>query len=245
MRGQIFLEEVELIGGSGLARAANEDKGHLRQAFYPASQKLSMINPFVSKVLEEINSPFSGKILVKKDWNNLYVTTNDLTQSGGLINELWDNLFKKMRPDKNKSWLVLGLATGTVAKIISKKFAPQKIVGVEIDPEMIRIGKKFFDLNKIPNLEIINKDAEHLAFSIKHFDFVLVDMYLGDKMPNFVYSENFLQKVKRNGQVAVFNHLFFDDEKRANAEKLIKSLGKIYPKIELVRILTNVLVICS
>ncbi len=200
---------------------------------------------FGPKVLEEFESKFSGHIAVKKDWNNIYVTTNDLTQSGGLINELWSDLFKKTQFERNKSWLVLGLATGTVAKIISKKYAPNKIVGVEIDPDMIRIGKKYFGLNKIPNLEIVNDDAEHWILNTEYYDYALVDMYLGDQMPEFVYSQKFLQKVKRGGKIAVFNHLFYDDDKRKKAGGLIKSLEKIYPKIELERILTNVLVICS
>lgn len=223
----------------------NPDKDFCCSIFRRSMDLLYHCSMFGQKVLEEFDSKFSGHIAVKKDWNNLYVTTNDLTQSGGLINELWSELFKKMRPDKNKSWLVLGLATGTVAKIISKKYAPAKITGIEIDPEMIRIGKKYFDLDKIPKLEIVNEDAKNFAFSIKRFDFVLVDMYLGDKMPEFVYSEKFLSKIKNGGKVAVYNHLFYDDEKRARAEKLIKSLGKTYPKVELARILTNVLIICA
>lgn len=198
---------------------------------------------FAPKVLEEFDSRFSGHIAVKKDWNNLYVTTNELTQSGGLINDLWNDTFKKLKPKKNKTWLVLGLATGTVAKIIAKKYAPVKMTGVEIDSDMIRIGKKYFGLAEIPKLEIINSDARKLK--IENYDYVLIDMYLGDRLPDFVYYQKFLAKVRQSGVVAVFNHLFYDDQKQKKAEELIKRLDKIYTKVQLVRVLTNVLIICS
>jgi len=41
------------------------------------------------------------------------------------------------------------------AKIISEKFPNAKITGIEIDPMMVEIGKKYFGLEKIfnpPNL---------------------------------------------------------------------------------------------
>lgn len=198
---------------------------------------------FGAKVLEEFDSPFSGHIAVKKDWDTLYVTTNELTQSGGLINDLWNDLFKKTKFEKGKSWLILGLATGTVAKIIAKKYTPARIVGVEIDSDMIRVGKKYFGLAEIANLEIINMDASKYKFEL--VDYVLVDMYLGDQLPDFVYTDTFLKKIHKFGKIAVFNHLFYDAQKQKKAEELIKKLGKLYTNVQLVRVLTNVLAVCS
>src|SRR3989344_3246550 len=110
---------------------------------------------FGPKVLETVNSRVSGKIEVRKsDWDT-YVAVGHLTQSGGLVKELWQKVLTKIPrslPVKNQSWLILGLATGTLAKLISQKYSPAQMVGVELDPQMIRLGKKYFGLDKIPNL---------------------------------------------------------------------------------------------
>lgn len=195
------------------------------------------------KVLEEVESKFSGTLRVTDGYGERYVTTGIWTQSGGVIKEIWQPVLKKIAK-KDKSWLVLGLATGTVAQLINKKYHPTRIMGIEIDPEMIRIGWQYFDLAKIPKLEIGNVSAEdYVSVATEKFDYVLVDVYLEDKLPGFVYSDQFLSK--KIGETIVFNHLFHTSEQKQNAEKLIAKLREKYPKIELVRVLTNVMIICA
>lgn len=201
---------------------------------------------FSPKILEKFQSQYSGELIIKKDFNNIYVTTGHLTQSGGLINEIWQSTFKKVKPPKNKSWLILGLATGTVAKIISQKYQPTQIVGIEIDPVMISIGKKYFALDKIPNLQIINQDANSYIVNHKsYFDFILVDLYLVDSLPAFIYNPKFLKKLKLLSSCVIINHLFYDPDKKSKAENLVKLLSSSFENIQLHRVLTNLMIICS
>lgn len=201
------------------------------------------------KIIAEFDSKYSGKLFVKSDWGNKYVTTGYLTQSGGLINDLWNPILKNLskRYTLNaKSWLVLGLATGMVAKLINKKFKNAKIVGVEIDPVMIDIGKKYFDLDKIPNLEILNQDAKRYTLNAKEqFDLILVDLYLGDQPPSFLYSPKFLKELKKLGKLVIINHLFYDEAKKSKAQALIKQLDKYFKKITLNHVITNLMIICE
>lgn len=195
--------------------------------------------------VEEFKSKYSKRLIVKKIWDwgwHYYVTTGILTQSGGIMNDIWKPVIKNYKL-KIKNCLVLGLATGTLAKIINKKFKNAKIAGVEIDPVMIEIGKIYFDLDKIPNLKIINGDA--YSYIINHnskFDIVFVDLYLGDKPPKFLYNHKFLGKL---GKFVIINHLFYDDQKKKAAQVLIKRLDKYYKKITLRHVLTNVMIICE
>lgn len=200
---------------------------------------------FGSKILEEVDSKYSGKIKVVSTIGYKYIATGILTQSGGLVRDVWEPVLKKFGK-KDSTWLILGLAGGTIAGLISKQFNPKKIVGVEIDPVMIKLGKKYLDLDKIPNLEIVIKDAKDYLLTTKDkYDFILVDMYLGDQLPGFVYSPKFLKRLKLLSGYAIFNHLFYDDPKRQKAEDLVEHLKKIFPAVHLVRKLTNLLIICS
>jgi spermidine synthase len=202
---------------------------------------------FSPKVLESRHSKFSGEIKVLSDFGYKYISTGQLTQSGGLVKDVWDPVLKKIGQN-HKSWLILGLAGGTVAGMIAKKYHPSRLMGIEIDPVMIDLGKKYLKLGEIPNLEIIIRDAEkyilHLPLNLR-FDYILVDMYLGDKLPSFVYSPKFLKRLKFLSSVVVFNHLFYDDLKVKNANKLVASLKQLFPNIQLMRKLTNLLIICS
>ncbi len=203
---------------------------------------------FGPQVLESFTSSYSGKIEVRKLGRSIYVTTSGLTQSGGLINELWSKTFKKLPRSKlvNKRWLILGLATGTVAKIIAQKYAPHQMVGVEIDPLMLEVGYNYFGLDQIPNLDIVTADANDYVHQTKQkFDWVIVDTYIGEQLPEFVYDQKFLRTVKKLTQRAIFNHLFYDTGKKIKAETLVRQLKTLFPTLKLHRELTNLLVICG
>jgi spermidine synthase len=206
---------------------------------------MSLSSFFGPRLLARYTSKFSGDIRVMQALGYRYVATGILTQSGGVVAEVWQPVLKKLAK-KHQSWLILGLATGTVAEMISKKISPTHIVGVEIDPIMLEIGRKFFSLSIIPDLEIVQADAlSYIKKMRDHFDVILVDMYLGDKLPEFVYSPKFLHSLKLIGRTVVFNHLFYDEAKKAKAEKFINDLKVIFPTITLQRVLTNVMITCQ
>jgi hypothetical protein len=216
-------------------------------SFLSFKQKVSMsLSDFLGpKLLARYQSPYSGDIRVMQTLGYRYVATGILTQSGGVVADVWKPVLKKIA-QKNKTWLILGLATGTVAEMISNKYNPSHMTGVEIDPAMLEIGQKYFSLSKIPKLDIVQADAVSYIKTLKdRFDYILVDMYLGDKLPEFVYTSRFLHSLKLLGRTVVFNHLFYDDSKKALAEKLISSLKIIFPTISLQRVLTNVMITCS
>ena len=123
---------------------------------------------------------------------------------------------------------------------------PAQIIGVEIDPAMISIGKKYFDLDKIPNLNIINLDARRYVLDAKQkFDYILVDMYIADNLPQFVYSQKFLSNLRNSSNLIVINHLFYSDKQKTATHALITKLESCAYHIELIRSLTNLLIICS
>jgi len=139
------------------------------------------------------------------------------------------------------SVLILGLGAGTVAKILVEKWPGIKITGVEIDPEVIKIGKKHFALDKTPNLKIMVGDGikavSHQLSVISHqkYDLILVDMYHGQEFPKEAESEEFLDGLKKilgkNGLI-IFNRLNFGKHKK-DTEEFLEKLKKFFPKVSL------------
>ena len=117
------------------------------------------------------------------------------------------------------------------------------MVGVEIDPAVIRFGKKYFNLDKISNLEIVNADVVEWVEKRGKFDLILIDVYIADKVPQSCETEEFLRKIKRllsPSGLVIFNRLFYK-EKKEETREFIGKLEKIFSRISFVRTSSNLL----
>lgn len=207
---------------------------------------MSLLDFLKPRLLEEFTSSYSGVIRIYEQGGDRYITTGNLTQSGSIVRDVWQKTLSGLSRPQGKSWLILGLAGGTLAKYISAKNHPHEIIGVEIDPIMVEIGKKYFGLNQLSELKIVTSDASaYLKKTPGQFDCILVDMYFGDIPPDFIYSIGFVNQLiahTKPGGTVVFNHLFYDEPKRQSAQKLVGLLKKYFSEIKLRRQLTNLLI---
>ena len=210
-----------------------------------------MANIF-SKVIEKTSSPYNGSIKVVNFFNKPRIIVNKMIESGGMVEVIWQKAIKAIRqPSAISHCLILGLGGGTAANLINQSFPKAKITGVEIDKVMIELGKKYFNLSRIKNLKIINRDA--IKFLNKqpaaqnYYSLIMVDLYLGDKIPQKSTTVDFLTKLKKalspKGTV-IFNRLFYRQHKK-ETEKFINKLAKIFPKIKLIKAYSNLLVFAS
>ena len=170
-------------------------------------------------VLEKVQSKINGKILVDEDiFGKRRLLVEGVTQSGQAVWEIWETTINKLSNYQIANCLILGLGAGNAAKIVNKYFYEAKITGIEIDPEIIRLGKKYFALDKIKNLEVVIADAIsyiiNLKSSISPYDLILVDLYLGDCFPKEAEEEKFLLTVKKmlsQKGLVIFNRLYFKE----------------------------------
>lgn len=135
----------------------------------------------------------------------------------------------------NPKVLMLGLGGGTTAHLLNKNFQPSLIRVVEIDPQIIEIAKNYFDLEKIPNLEVVNGDAfKYLAMLGEKFDYVIVDLYVGKHFPSQGFEKGFYENsqniLSENGGCVV-NRIFGQGEKRER-ELYLNLLKQIFPKVD-------------
>jgi spermidine synthase len=95
------------------------------------------------------------------------------------------------RPEEIDSLCIIGLAGGTAAKGYTTIYGPISIDGVEIDPKIVEVGRRFFDMNE-SNLNIIVQDGRYfLAHSDRKYDVIIGDAYRQPYIPFHVTTKEF------------------------------------------------------
>ncbi|MBS7253855.1 spermidine synthase [Flavobacterium branchiicola] len=139
--------------------------------------------------------------------------------------------------------LLLGVAGGSVIKTLVDEIAYKgKITGVEIDPDMIEIANKYFDLNKIQQLEVVIDDAFEFVLKTKHkYDLIIIDIFEDIKMPNFLFESFFsahICSLLSNKGFVLFNTMILDETHNIRNRKYVSEINtklfaaKMLPRIE-------------
>ena len=202
-------------------------------------------------ILEEAQSAINGKLTVVKEiaWGT-HIMAGGITQSGGIAQDIWKRVFRHVAQKDFKSTLIIGLGGGGIAKLIAKNWPEAKITGVEIDPVIVKLGKKYLGLDKL-NLKIILEDdvrfCNQEAAKKNTYDLICIDTYIGQNFPNKFQSVKFLKTIKslvtRDG-IVIFNRLYYQ-EKIQEAHLFQEKLEEIFPKVEVIKPEANIMFVCS
>lgn len=105
--------------------------------------------------------------------------------------------------------MLIGLAGGTVARQLSAAYGPIPIDGVEIDPDIVAVGRQYFGLDELANVNVEIADGRYaLKTSDRSYDLIGVDAYRQPYIPFQLTSREFFQEVADHlcpGGVAVVN----------------------------------------
>jgi spermidine synthase len=100
-------------------------------------------------------------------------------------------------PQKVDSLAIVGLAGGTIARQYSHVYGNIPIDGIELDPGIIEAGRKFFDLDTMPNLAIYVEDGRFELNRLNHkYTVVGIDAYRPPYIPFHLTTVEFFQDVR-------------------------------------------------
>jgi spermidine synthase len=92
---------------------------------------------------------------------------------------------------------LIGLAAGTIARQYAAVYGPIPIDGIEIDPEIVRVGQEYFNLNLNLNLNTIVADGRYyLAHSDRRYTVIGVDAYRLPYIPPHLTTVEFFRQVR-------------------------------------------------
>lgn len=128
---------------------------------------------------------------------------------------------------------IVGLAAGTTAKQAAQVFPGVQIDGYEIDPEIVRVGREYFDMNE-ENLNVIIQDGRWgLNSSGKKYDVISVDAYRPPYIPWHMTTVEFFQIVydhlTPNGVLVINIGRAPDDRRLVNS--LYATISQVFPTL--------------
>jgi spermidine synthase len=96
------------------------------------------------------------------------------------------------------SVLEVGLGGGRTASYLSRHMGGAlDITCVELDPEVIRMAKKYFGVTETPTMRLVAKDGRSfLRETDKSYDLIMVDAYRGTFVPFHLLTKEFFQTLK-------------------------------------------------
>ena len=93
---------------------------------------------------------------------------------------------------------VVGLAGGTIARELTAIEGPVTIDGVELDPKIVEVGRKYFAMTE-PNLRVTVADGRYwMATQAGQYDLILVDAYRQPYIPFYLTTKEFFQNAREH-----------------------------------------------
>jgi spermidine synthase len=119
--------------------------------------------------------------------------------------DVWDAMLPARRPE---AALILGMGGGTIAALLTRRFGPLPIVGVEHDPQIARLAHETFGMRELPHVQIVVEDAVSFVRQCQAtFDLICVDLYTGGKLAHGVLDAGFLRATShllmRDGTITI------------------------------------------
>ena len=93
--------------------------------------------------------------------------------------------------------LVLGNAGGSTARALAALYPGVEIDGVELDPKVTDVARRFLGLGEIPGLHVVTADARaYLRSTDKRYDAIMIDTYRQPYIPFQVTTREFFALVR-------------------------------------------------
>lgn len=98
-----------------------------------------------------------------------------------------------MQEQEVNSVYVLGLAAGTVPRILTAAYGERlQIDGAELDPAILEVGRKYFHMGDLKNLNAVAQDGRYfLLASQKKYDMIAVDAFRQPYIPFHLTTQEF------------------------------------------------------
>jgi spermidine synthase len=188
------------------------------------------------KVVYRKETRYHGLAVVDDD-ESRYLRFDNSFQSGMWLERPFDTRFEytdyfalglAYNPDA-RNVLFLGLGGGSAPKRMWRDFPQLRLQVAEIDPVVVDVAYRYFELPRSPRLQVEVEDARRfLATDDRRWDLIAIDTFYSDSIPFHLTTLEFLDLVRSRlapGGVVVTNVI---GSIRGSSSQLFRSVYKTY-----------------
>ncbi|MCL2503632.1 MAG: fused MFS/spermidine synthase [Coriobacteriia bacterium] len=145
------------------------------------------------------------RLLVTEDSTIRHLRFDRSHQSAMFLDDTYDTPFSypkylhvavAAKPDSEKV-LVVGLGGGSFIKRAWRDYPNMTIDVVEIDPKVILVASKYFDMPEDERIRIHAEDGRRfLAGTDEKYDLIVMDAYYADALPSHLVTAEFFEEAK-------------------------------------------------
>lgn len=148
---------------------------------------------------------FYNHIQVAEDGITRYMDFDNLRQSAMLLEDPWELRLRytrflavalALKPDPKRA-LILGLGGGSFPKRLHRDF-PQLVVDVvDIDPQVLAIAKRYFQVPEDARMRLHAKDGRRFVLETDdRYDLIFLDAYNSDTIPFHLTTKEFYRELE-------------------------------------------------
>lgn len=161
----------------------------------------------------------------------------------------YDNYYKALEamslPEDGARVLLLGLGLGSIPWILEKHFhKAYDYTAVELDHTVIELAEKYtLDELDSPILTYATDALHYVQLTEEHFDLIMVDVFLGDEIPEAFESQSFLEDVKEclepDGKVLLNRLYLYDYDKEDTDSYYDQVFTEVFDQTQNLEVGTN------
>ncbi len=156
----------------------NKIKFKLRRIFH-TPKVIARSTSAVSGLIEVIDIGRERQLLINGETHTFIMTRGKLNE---VKRECWGYMSRSPFPiTKNPRVLVCGLGGGAIVHLLDKSYHPYSFTAIEYDPEIVKMARTYFSIDKIHNLSIIIEDATQALIKLNNlqnkFDLIIDDVF--------------------------------------------------------------------
>lgn len=158
----------------------------------------------------KIKSKFSGILEINYVDGQKVLDSKNTSYSYGNLQKVWELALQQISFRGVNRILILGMGGGSSIELLREKFNYKgKIVAIEIDPVIIEVAKREFNIRSNAFLKIECLDAmDYVNKKTRKFDLILVDIFIDDKIPGKFLSREFWKKL--SGKTTAGGRILFN-----------------------------------
>ena len=173
---------------------------------------LTRILSFLFPITRNIKSDHNGNLELTIINGKKLLNTANANYSYGSLQRVLKFSLQQLELSKTHEILLLGLGGGCVVKTLREDFSYRgKITAVDVDPIIISVAKKEFNVLSDEFTKIICSDAFNFVKDCDwKFDLIIVDLFVDNKVPDEFLTQEFwryiLEHLSVRGKI-IFNTL--------------------------------------